>query len=54
MERPEMKKAIGFQQEESGESAGGIDPIESWQDLNKANDKFCIGCDQFEDLPKEC
>lgn len=51
MDKSEMKKALRiFRQDESGESTGGLDPIACWTDLNEANDKFCIGCSQFEDL----
>jgi len=42
MDRPEMQKI------ESGESAGSFDPIAYWENIKKANDKFCVTCDEFE------
>jgi len=42
MDSPEMQKI------KLRESAGGFDPIAYWEDLKKANDKFCVTCNQFD------
>ena len=31
------------------ESTEAFDPIAYWEDLKKANDKFCVNCNQFEE-----
>jgi hypothetical protein len=53
-DRPEMKGPIRIlRQDGPGDLSGGFDPIRSWEELYKANNKFCVSCDQFEDLLKE-
>lgn len=51
MKRPEMKKARRlFLHEAPRDFAGGFDPTACFGDLKKANDRFCIGCSEFEGL----
>ena len=54
MDRPEMQKAIViYSEKEPSESASGFNPIAVWEDLIEANNKFCIDCNQFEDLLRQ-
>ncbi len=43
IEEPEMERV------KLREHSEGFDPIGYWEDLKKGNDKFCIGCTQFEE-----
>ena len=45
-----MEKTMRYVSEkEPSKSARGFDPIAYWEDLKKANDKFCVNCNQFEE-----
>ncbi len=50
IDKPEIEKTtMIYSEKELGEPTGRFDPIAHWENLKRANDKFCISCDRFEE-----